>query len=220
MVSMQNTEVILPFIDHDPGTLMAPGVLYRVIYGSATPQDWQKSLTTVRPALLQSYRRHRVKYADYPAIIPHESSSVRGSYVTGLTEGDIYRLDIFEGDMYAREKVIVNILSDKISLDQKVSEQDLQNAVVGQAEAETYVWTIGADKLEEREWDFEEFKNQKMKAWMGQAQQDGVEVDDGFADVDRAVAEEEERERHQLNGDPSGGRINGKIARALESAAL
>ncbi|KAK5240086.1 hypothetical protein LTS06_012575, partial [Exophiala xenobiotica] len=79
---------------------MAPGVLHRVIHGTHDPEPWQKSLLTVRPALLQSYRRHRVRHADYPAILPHPNSCVRGSVVTGLTEGDLYRLDIFEGDQY------------------------------------------------------------------------------------------------------------------------
>jgi Gamma-glutamyl cyclotransferase, AIG2-like len=91
---------------------MAPRVLYRVSYGNANPQPWQQKLTTVRPALLESYRRHRVKYMSYPAIVPCTGSSVRGSVVTGLTEGDICWLDIFAGDRYEQEKVKVKVLKD------------------------------------------------------------------------------------------------------------
>ena len=197
---------------------MAPGVLYRVIYGSATPQEWQKNLTSVKPALLPSFRRHRVRNAQYPGIIPHENSSVRGSYVTGLTEGDIHRLDIFEGSEYKRDKVKVKILDDKISLDQKVDEQTLQEAIVGEEEAETYIWIEGVQYLEDQEWDFEEFKREKMSAWMGEEPNPEMEEDEGFADVDRAVAQEENRSE-ELKRDGSGGRINGKIIRDLESAA-
>lgn len=62
--------------------------------------------------LLESYHRHRVKYISYPTIVPCTGSSVRGSVVTGLTEGDIYRLDIFAGDQYERKKVKVKVLKD------------------------------------------------------------------------------------------------------------
>jgi len=203
-------------------TLMAPGVLYRVIYGSANPEPWQKALTTVRPALLQSYRRHHVKYADYPAILPHEGSSVRGSLVTGLTDGDIYRLDIFEGDQYVRKQVKVQVLKD-VGLDEAAKEGETE--VVDEVWAESYVWQEGAETLEPQEWDFEEFKRDKMQAWMGEALESSddssnVQVDEGFADVDRVVAEQE-RQQEGKQHDPTGGRgANGKITKQLEEAAV
>ncbi|EXJ92091.1 hypothetical protein A1O3_00641 [Capronia epimyces CBS 606.96] len=199
------------------GTLMAPGVLYRVIYGTHDPEPWQKSLLTVRPAILQSYRRHRVRKADYPAVLPHEGSCVRGSVVSGLTEGDLYRLDIFEGDQYSRQKVKVQVLKD-VGLDQAAEEGKTE--VVEEVEAGTYVWEEGIDTLEPEEWDFEEFKRDKMKAWMGLAedQRNSVEVDEGFADVDRAVAEQETREKLH---DPMGGRgANGHITQQLKDTAV
>jgi len=200
------------------GTLMAPGVLHRVIHGTHDPEPWQKSLLTVRPALLQSYRRHRVRHADYPAILPHSDSCVRGSVVTGLTEGDLYRLDIFEGDQYTRRKVRVQVLKD-VGLDEAADETHTQ--IVEEVEAETYVWEEGEDTLEPKEWDFEAFKRDKMKAWMGMAEgDDGVEMDEGFADVDRAVAEQENAKQDKGN-DPMGGRgANGHITRQLKEAAV
>src|SRR5271170_6703658 len=54
-----------------------------------------------------------------PAIVPCTGSSVRGSVVTGLTQGDIYRLDIFEGDQYLRKKVKVKVLK-KVGLDESI----------------------------------------------------------------------------------------------------
>lgn len=209
------------------GTLMAPPVLYRVIYGTTKPAPWQKVLTTVRPALLTNYRRHKVKHADYPAILPHGStesgpSLVRGSFVTGLTDGDLWRLDIFEGSQYTRRKVRVKILQDT-ALDETVTEDKLtaqiEDAV--EVEAETYVWSDPREDLEEEEWDFDEFKREKMWAWVGVEKgvtdtENGVQVDSGFADVDRAVKEAEE----DTKKDPTGGRgAGGKITRELEAAA-
>ncbi|KAK5087610.1 hypothetical protein LTR70_006919 [Exophiala xenobiotica] len=206
------------------GTLMAPPVLHRVIYGSTNPEEWQKKLTTVRSALLQDYTRHKVKHADYPAILPHSTTSssetrssrpsVRGSLVTGLTEGDIWRLDIFEGSQYTRQKVCVKALKNT-ALDALVDEANLAAHVEEEVEAETYVFTDSRSDLEEEEWDFEEFKREKMWAWVGQAKEEsGVEVDEGFGDVDRAVQGEQKR-------DPTGGRgAGGKITRELEAAAV
>ena len=191
---------------------MAPGVLFRVIYGTPDPEPWQKNLTRVRPALLNSYQRHKVKNADYPAILPHQNCSVRGSYVTGLTDGDLYRLDIFEGSQYERKQVKVKVLKD-IPLDQAADEA--QSDVAEEVETETYVWIEDSEHLETEEWDFEHFKKEKMYYWMGAAESDDVEVDEGFADVDRAVAEQpgvQGAKRH----DPTGGRgANGHITRQL-----
>lgn len=227
---------------------MAPGVLHRVIHGTHDPEPWQKSLLTVRPALLRSYRRHRVRNADYPAILPHNdeegsSSCVRGSVVSGLTEGDLYRLDIFEGSQYSRQKVKVQVLKD-VGLDEAAADDNggddnnnnnyynNKTRVVEEVEAETYVWLEGIETLEPKEWDFEEFKRDKMKAWMGLADDhfsegaaqgnnsNSVDVDEGFADVDRAVAEQETRDAGRKH-DPMGGRgANGHITQQLKNAAV
>lgn len=80
----------------------------------------------------------------------------------------MWRLDIFEGDEYARRKVRLRVLRD-----------DGVGAEAGQVEeeAETYVWVAGREKLEGGEWDFEGFRREKMGAWVG----GGEEADDGFA---------------------------------------
>jgi len=192
---------------------MAPGVLYRVIYGSAKPESWQQKLTTVRPALLEEHRRHRVKYMSYPAIVPHSNSSVRGSVVTGLTDGDVYRLDLFEGSQYDRKKVKVKVLKD-VDLDEGMPKRGSVIEIAEEVEAETYIWREDIRDLEEAEWDFEEFKKNKMKFWMGESEgeEGDVEVDEGFADVDNAVAADEGR-------DTTGGRgTNGAIGKELEGA--
>ena len=192
---------------------MAPGVLYRVIYGNANPEPWQQKLTTVRPALLESHRRHRVKYMSYPAITPHTRSSVRGSVVTGLTQGDIFRLDIFEGDQYLRKKVKVKVLKN-VGLEESIQNGESEEHAQEEVEAETYIWKDDLSELEDGEWDFEEFKRERMHYWMGESssEESNIEVDEGFADVDNAMATE--------NGiDHTGGRgANGTISKDLESA--
>jgi len=204
---------------------MAPGVLHRVIHGTPTPEKWQQELITVRPAMLQNYRRHKVQYADYPAIIPHKGSRVRGSFVTGLNKQDIRRLDIFEGSSYKRDLVKVQVLKD-VELDQAAPEGNEQAPEVAEeVEAQTYVWLEDpGETLEPEEWDFEAFKRDKMRAWMGIAEDpdSSVEVDEGFADVDAAAAtwaeQEQKRDQGNKNHDPMGGRgQNGHITQQLKA---
>jgi hypothetical protein len=170
------------------GTLMAPPVLHRVIWGSQTPPTpAHASLLHIRPAILHTHRRHKVKGADYPAILPVSTStpsSVRGTLVQGLTDGDIWRLDIFEGSEYERRKVKVRVLESKQDGGEKeeggmgdLSQKVEDNVEGGELEAETYIWTAGAKSLELEEWDFAEFVRDKMKRWVGR---EAAETDEGF----------------------------------------
>jgi gamma-glutamylcyclotransferase (GGCT)/AIG2-like uncharacterized protein YtfP len=153
------------------GTLMAPRVLHRVCHGPSLPlSTTQNNQLIVRPALLKAFRRHRVLQADYPAILASENSTVRGTLVSGLTDGDIWRLDIFEGDEYSRQQVKVRVLVDEGDINIEPAEEQLGAEV----EAETYVWIAGKEHLEDREWDFEEFVREKMGRWVGvRAEEEG-----------------------------------------------
>ncbi|KAF2657151.1 hypothetical protein K491DRAFT_691352 [Lophiostoma macrostomum CBS 122681] len=198
------------------GTLMAPPVLRRVIWGSSTnATQAQLDSLKIRPAILRNYQRHKVNYADYPAILPtpdDKNSSVRGTLVTGLTDGDIWRLDIFEGSEYERRRVKVRLLSSPSASGSGSANGEEQgtrdNDIEGEGEeieAETYVWISPASSLEAAEWDFSEFVRDKMKRWVGK---EGSDYDEGFQDVDDAVAALQ---------DPTGGRgANGKITQELE----
>jgi len=139
---------------------MAPSVLYRVIHGTTTPSLVQQAALLVRPAVLEHYTRHRVAFCDYPAILPasEPSASVRGTFVAGLTEGDQWRLDIFEGDQYKRVRVKPKLL-------------DEQGVRGEEVEAETYVWVDAQQGLEEGEWNFEEFRKEKMNRWVGSTEE-------------------------------------------------
>lgn len=142
---------------------MAPKVLHRVCYGSSNPDPSQASLLTVCPAILPGYTRHKVRFCDYPAIVPSSNgSAVRGTYVRGLTDGDIWRLDIFEGIQYSRKQVKIKLLF-------AVGDEPGRGSVEGEeVEVETYIWTAGKEELEESEWEFEKFTREKMKRWIGE----------------------------------------------------
>ncbi|KAH8146874.1 uncharacterized protein LAJ45_09248 [Morchella importuna] len=134
------------------GTLMAVPILFRVVYGTTSPEAWQVASLRVRPAILHSYCRYKVRFVDYPAIIPENGKEVQGTYVEGLTEGDIFRLDRFEGGDYSRKRVQVNVLE--------------SNGEEGEnVETETYVWTVGEERLEMEEWDFCKFVETKLARW-------------------------------------------------------
>lgn len=77
--------------------------------------------------------------------------------MTGLTDGDIYRLDYFEGDEYERRKVKVKLV------DEGEGGKEL--------EAETYVYIAGDDTLEKMEWDFEEFRRERLHRWTDESEE-------------------------------------------------
>ena len=151
---------------------MAPKVLHRVCYGPNLPlSTTRNNQVHVRPALLKSYRRHRVNGADYPAIMPEPKSTVRGTLVSGLTDGDMWRLDIFEGDEYERKMVKVHVLTDEGNVNVEPTEKQLGEEV----EADAYLWIASKNRLEDRAWDFEEFVREKMGRWVGLAAEEAGE---------------------------------------------
>ena len=182
---------------------MAPEILHRVCHGSPRPEPWQAALLTIRPAILPSYVRHKVRGCDYPAIVPSSfpGDCVRGTYVTGLTDGDIWRLDTFEGSEYERKEVKVQLLKQV---------QDGSKAGGEEVVAETYVWSSRAEGLEEGEWDFAEFVREKMGSWVGE--------DPGFKDVEEAVARE--RGRDPTRGRGAGGDISKKLEEGDDQEVL
>lgn len=183
---------------------MAPHILHRVIHGTPNPEPWQKALLSFKPAVLHGYRRHRVWGADYPGIVPvtntttstdknekentkpesnEANSSVLGTLVSGLTDGDIHRLDAFEGSDYVKTPVKVRVLRESVSVggrqEGSVAKRpdghlrDVLDAAKTEiadqgeeVEAVTYVWVAGVEALESAEWDFESFKRDKLAWWV------------------------------------------------------
>lgn len=167
---------------------MVPQILHKVIHGRPNPEPWQKALLKFQPAVLHGYRRHRVRWADYPGIIPVSGtvsgpgpSSVLGILVSGLTDGDLYRLDRFEGIEYELRPVKTRLLQDSSKTDGPGAStdghlRDVLNAAGSEAanegeediDAMAYVYTAGEEQLEDAEWDFESFKRDKMAWWIEQ----------------------------------------------------
>jgi hypothetical protein len=139
------------------GALMAPEVFFTVCYRFATAEDaaMLKSLHKFQPAVLQGYRRRRAQYGDYPGITPDPHHEVRGMYVTGLTDANMHDLNTFEGEDYVRKTVKVRLLTE-------VGDDKGSGNVEGEeVECEMYVF-LEKSSLEDSEWDFEEFRMQKM----------------------------------------------------------
>lgn len=181
---------------------MAPQILHRVIHGRPDPEPWQKAMLSFKPAILHGYRRHRVRGADYPGIVPCPSNNptgesesesgsgsasasayVLGTVVSGLTDGDVHRLDVFEGSEYVKERVRVRVLAESLSVGgrqeasiAKNPDRHLKDVLDAagaefadereEVEALTYVYVAGQDRLEDAEWDFEAFKRDKMAWWV------------------------------------------------------
>ncbi|KAH0171199.1 hypothetical protein KCU67_g2293, partial [Aureobasidium melanogenum] len=178
------------------GTLMAQEVLYNVIFGTSTVSRYNVQTVTPTPAILHNHKRSRVKHCDYPGVIPQEGHSVRGTYVTGLTDGDIYRLDMFGGPQYELQTVRVRLL--KSEGDEATGKGNVEGEEV---ETQTYIWTDSVERLEDKEWDYAAFRKEKLALWSG-----GEPEEQGWDD--------EEKPKESV--DPTGGRFgNGQIAQDL-----
>jgi hypothetical protein len=138
---------------------MAPAVFFTVCYPPYSDIRTAEKLHTFNPAVLHGYCRHRVQDADYPGIIAEEGKSVLGVYVTGLTDAMVGRLDQFEGSEYDRVRVKVSLVVNK-------NENENGDGMDEGHEKDTSVYVFSKPQyLERREWDFEEFRTEKMSKW-------------------------------------------------------
>ncbi|KAI7876413.1 hypothetical protein K492DRAFT_172561 [Lichtheimia hyalospora FSU 10163] len=149
------------------GTLISSKVQLRVLCGSSdtTPASILKlSSLRMRPAILKGHKRYALKNRPYPGIVAtgNDQDSVRGIVCEGLSQADVHRLDLYEGDEYKRDQVQVFAIDE---------EDDI--AISCQA----YIWTEGNDQLENYDWDEEHFIKVKAATWL----QDPEE----FSEVDK-----------------------------------
>ncbi|KAJ6576475.1 hypothetical protein DFH09DRAFT_361860 [Mycena vulgaris] len=177
------------------GTLMHPKILKRVIGNDG-------SHLQICPAVLLNFTRHKVKFADYPGIVPYaagraffdhdldrEACSVRGTLVTGLTTSDMALLDVFEGSEYTRDKVQVYALAPLIALAEYTiaiappAPLPSDAALPAPAEAETYVYGDIANLMPEI-WDFADFVEKNAWKWYGSGARDNPD----YTEVDRRQA--------------------------------
>lgn len=133
---------------------MAQEVFFSVCYGHKLPLKAIRDLHTFTPAILNDHCRYRVKYADYPGVVPEKGCTVRGVYATGLTDANVKKLDYFEGSEYERVKAKVEVLHEKDDKD-----------VVGEVRDTSVYIFLNPKHLEEGEWSFEDFVQNKMSMW-------------------------------------------------------
>ena len=134
---------------------MAREVLYRVLYGKSNlskdpAASARARLLTIQDAILHDHCRRKVRSADYPGMIQEKGKTVRGTYVTGLADKDIDRLDTFEGSQYGRHHVCPKLLENGVETTDVV--------------AETYIFT-NEYWLEPEEWDYDDFRKNKLHNW-------------------------------------------------------
>jgi gamma-glutamylcyclotransferase (GGCT)/AIG2-like uncharacterized protein YtfP len=123
------------------GTLMCDEIM-REISGH-TPESTN--------AVLRDYSRHAIKGEHYPGIQYSPDSSVQGILYRDISTYGWRRLDRFEGDMYARNNVQVELATGEI------------------LRAETYVIRNAfIHCLETSAWDFEEFLSQRKRHFQQQ----------------------------------------------------
>ncbi len=115
------------------GTLMHPQIMAEVsgcrLQGTA--------------AVLHGFRRHPVRGEDYPGIVPEGGALTEGVVYRDVPTPAWERLDRFEGEMYARQRVVVAIDQDR------------------ELEAEAYVVRPAfRELLEDGPWDFQRFRRE------------------------------------------------------------
>ncbi|OBT67462.1 hypothetical protein VE03_03069 [Pseudogymnoascus sp. 23342-1-I1] len=162
------------------GTLMVPQILYRVCYNTENPLPEVVSHLRLTPALLRNYSRRKVLRADFPGIIAQTNHSVLGTVISGLTNEDVKWLDHFEGDMYKRVHVEVQVLEAEVfDAHGNIKQEELEKVKAtkegerNMVTAETYVWDLGEHRLEKGEWLFADFRREKMKNWVDGPENDG-----------------------------------------------
>ncbi|KAI0787723.1 hypothetical protein C8Q74DRAFT_1253440 [Fomes fomentarius] len=199
------------------GTLLHPAILRRVLGHAGN------DLMTC-PALLVEHTRHQIKFADYPAVLPYKKSAelfasvgkadltpeertVRGTFVKGLSDQDIALLDLFEGDEYAREEVLVHPLGPLTPLSYSPVPSTSIPSSLGTATAaatdvyvvplhapslppldslppplaaQTYIYAGPLRDLAPELWSYEDFVRTNAWKWVGRGA-----MDDNYVEVDR-----------------------------------
>lgn len=138
---------------------MEPQVFYSVCYDNKSPPSDTQERHTFTPAILHGYCRRRVRYADYPGMIEDAEHAVRGTIVSGISKANLERLDFFEGGQYDRRVVRPKLLVEEG--DEKTGAGNVEGE---QIVTESYIY-LNKNDLEDKEWDFSEFKRDKLQKW-------------------------------------------------------
>ncbi|KAG6356774.1 hypothetical protein INS49_014648 [Diaporthe citri] len=140
------------------GTLMEPQVFFSVCYDNKDPPEEIRKRHTFQPAVLHGYCRRRVRGADYPGMVEDPEHTVRGAVISGVTKANLERLDFFEGAAYDRRVVRPKLLT-KVGNEKGDGNEEGEQIIT-----ESYIF-LDKDWLEDKEWDFAEFRRDKLKKW-------------------------------------------------------
>ncbi len=138
---------------------MAPEVFFTVCYSKSRLSSSVVGKHSFHPAILADHSRRRVRWEDYPGATEQAGHTIRGTFATGLSDANMRRLDVFEGSEYERRKVKVKVLGDGDGDDGGSGAQDTE-----EVEAWVYIFN-NPGRLEEKEWDYEEFRREKLQRW-------------------------------------------------------
>jgi gamma-glutamylcyclotransferase (GGCT)/AIG2-like uncharacterized protein YtfP len=122
------------------GTLQLPEILAQVV-----GRSWPGSR-----AELVGYRRYPLRGKPYPAIVEEESARVVGLLYPGVSPLELDLLDRYEGELYERRLVTVN---------------------VGPLPEPAFVYVLGkrnAEQLAAGEWDLGRFARDQLPSYLAQ----------------------------------------------------
>ncbi|KAL0557728.1 hypothetical protein IC582_006278 [Cucumis melo] len=128
-----------------------PDSLHNVfVYGTLLADDILRVLLKRIPqsssAVLHGYQRFSIRGRVYPAILPVENERVTGKVLFGITNPELYILDMFEDVEYEKSVVEASLLDGSEKL-----------------RALTYVWNNNRyPGFLYGEWNFEEWKQSRM----------------------------------------------------------
>ncbi len=113
-------------------------------YGTLMAEDIMEEVSGCRPSsvpgTLRGYSRRSVIGEHYPALVPHEDGRVEGVVYRNVPDAVWERLDRFEGEMYARQLVQIELKDGST------------------VQAATYVVQLEfLDHLDQSDWDFADF---------------------------------------------------------------
>jgi len=101
-------------------------------------------------ATLYGYCRHALRDVMFPAIVPNPEGIVSGAVVVGLSDEEKEAIKRFEGGMYDRVEVDVEV---ELAIEEERGYVAMKTEIL---KAETYVWNYTSSleivPVEEREW--------------------------------------------------------------------
>lgn len=121
------------------------------VYGTLLSSEITEKLTgktfKTFPVVLAGYRIYCVKNCDYPAIISELGAETKGKILLNVDDSALKIFSNYEGDEY--EKKVVKVLFNNKYED-----------------ALAFVWSKEHHLLENRNWDFEDFQNNRLKFYL------------------------------------------------------